>query len=95
MDPRKVVSYVNCITLTLESSVSMLLLTFCITFDLYNSREFLDGVSNYQVCCSVTSVYWLFNLVKIFSIGCEIELFLADLFPLLPLGIASHCIDDA
>ena len=71
----------------------MLFLTSCITFVLYNSRDFLDRVSNYQLCCSVTSVYWLINLVKIFSIDCEIELFLVDLFPLPSLCIVSHCID--
>ena len=71
-----------------------LLLTPCITFGLYNSMEFLDRVSNYQLCCSVTSVYWLINLVKTFSIGREIEIFLVDLFSLRSLRIVSHCTDD-
>jgi hypothetical protein len=69
------------------------LLTPCINCDLYNSREFLDRVSNYRFYCSVTSVYWLFYLVKIFIIGCVTELFLFDLVSLLPLATVSHFTD--
>jgi len=71
-----------------------LLLTPCITVGLCNSMDFLHRVRNYQLCCSVTSVYWLINLVKTFSKGSEIELFLVDLFSLPSLGIVSHCTDD-
>ena len=69
-------------------SNSVLLLTACLTFVLYRSRELLD-----QLYCTATSVYWLVNLVKIFSIGYEIELFLSDLFPLMSLGLVTHLVD--